>query len=66
MARHRDPKPTGEDAPDPTPGELADELWLLSLLHEVGQEVRAPRRLRLRIEAEARSRRRPHVATLLG
>jgi hypothetical protein len=51
MASHRDPKPT--------PTELADECWVLSLLHEVQQEVRAPRRLRLRVEAEIRSVRGP-------
>jgi hypothetical protein len=51
MASHRDPKPT--------PPELADERWVLSLLHEVQQEVRAPRRLRLRVEAEIRSVRGP-------
>jgi hypothetical protein len=51
VASHRDP--------NPTPEELADERWVLSLLHEVQQEVRAPRRLRLRIEAETRSRRGP-------
>jgi hypothetical protein len=51
MASHRDP--------NLTPKELADERWVLSLLHEIGQEVRAPRRLRLRIEAETRSRRSP-------
>jgi hypothetical protein len=51
MASHRDP--------NLTPEELADERWVLSLLHEVGKEVLAPRRLRLRIEAETRSRRSP-------
>jgi hypothetical protein len=66
MARRRDPNTPHEDHPDLTPEDLADEAWVLSLLHEVSQEVHAPRRLRLRIEAEARSRRRPVRGMALG
>jgi hypothetical protein len=55
MDSHRDP--------NPTPEELAGEHWVLSLLDEVGHEVHAPRRLRLRIEAAARARRRPVLRT---
>jgi hypothetical protein len=51
MDSHRDP--------EPGPEELPDERWLLSVLREAAREVRAPRGLRLRIEADARSRQRP-------
>ena len=51
MASHRDP--------DQTPEELAAERWVLSQLREIEREVRAPRRLRVRIEADAGSRRQP-------
>jgi hypothetical protein len=52
--------------PDHTPEELAQEQWVLSLLREIEREVHAPRRLRLRIEADARSRRQPWLAPALG
>ncbi len=51
MASHRDP--------DHTPEELAAERWVLSQLRDIEREVRAPQRLRVRIEADTRSRRRP-------
>jgi hypothetical protein len=56
MDSHRDP----DSHPDPnlSDEELAHERWVLSLLREVEREVRAPRRLRRRIEA-ARAPTRP-------
>jgi hypothetical protein len=56
MDSHRDPD--NQRDPDLTAAESADERWVLSLLREVEREVRAPRRLRRHVEAEARSRRR--------
>ncbi len=44
--------------PHPTPEDLAQERWLRSLMDEIEREVRAPRRLRLQIEAAARTSRR--------
>lgn len=56
MDNHRDPDSHRE--PDLSDEELAGQRWVLSALREVEREVRAPRRLRRRIEAVARSRRR--------
>lgn len=50
---------TSHHDPPPTPEQLAQERWLRSLLDEVEHEVRAPRRLRLQIEAATRAPRRP-------
>jgi hypothetical protein len=51
MDSHRDP--------EPPPEQLADERWVLCALREIEREVHAPRRLRRRIEADIRARRRP-------
>ncbi len=57
---------TSHDDSQRTPEQLADERWLRSLMDEVEREVHAPRRLRLQIEASARARRRPVLASLPG
>jgi hypothetical protein len=59
---------SGPDDPQPTPEQRAQERWLRSLLDEIEREVHAPRRLRLQIEAGARTprRRRPRVPRRSG
>ena len=60
---------TSHHDPQRSPEQLAQERWLRSLMDEIEREVHAPRRLRLQIEATARTRRRPAVAarrTLAG
>ena len=61
MTSHHDPQRTAK--------QRAQERWLRSLMDEIDREVHAPRRLRLQIEASARTRRRPAVgarSTLAG
>ncbi len=50
--------------PEPTPEELAQERWILALLAEIRHEIRAPRRVRVQIEASVR--RDARVAGLRG
>jgi hypothetical protein len=56
---------TSHHDPQPTPEQLAQERWLRSLLGEIEREVRAPRRLRLQIEAATRAPHRRALGTRL-